>query len=235
MKNFKISLLLVALSFLLLPSCKSTSKAIKAITESKKIDVQKALETGAFKVIRAASAIKVRTIKNGNIPVLGSLNIKTGRLNINPGAKSLLELVIDMTSWDSGLTVRDDRITQIFFESIVDRNRVALFQVNSIPAESIEKLKKDKKLDGLAVQGTLNFHGVTIPVDAILNVSFSQIGRLVVTSAKPIAIKISDLKMNELLKRLIIICNHQSVEDVITLNVHLEFEPIVKQVPQKSS
>lgn len=235
MKHFKILLLLVALSFLFFPSCKSTEKAIKILIESKKIDVQKALETGAFKVIRAASAIKVRTIKNGNMPVLGSLNIKTGRLNINPGAKSLLELVIDMTSWDSGLTVRDDRIVQIFFESTVDRNQVALFKVNSVSAESIAKLKKDKKLDGLSVQGTLSFHGVSIPVDAVLNVSFNQIGRLVVTSAKPIAIKISDLKMNETLKRLIIICNHQSVDDVVTLNVHLEFEPIVREPLQKSS
>lgn len=239
MKMFRYKTSLSAFLFLLLSflffGCQKSKNVIHQIQKTQKIDVGKALHSGFFRAIVDSSIIYVRTINDDTMPVKGSLNLKMGRLNINPNAKSLLDLVVDMNSWDSGLILRDDRVMRIFFGTDLDRNRVATFQVKGIDAKKLVDFKKSKKIMGLKVSGDLVFHGVTLPVEAVLNVTFNNMGRLVVTTQKPIPLKISDLKLNGPLKKLMIVCDHKSVDDVVTLTVHLEFEPTVIPGDQPTS
>lgn len=225
MPRFVLSAILIIFLGSLSIACKPSKKAPVEVYRTQKIDGDRAIAADVFDLVTDASIIKVTTIKDASIPVKGSFNLKSGRLTLSPQVSSGLEMVVDMTSWDSGLILRDDRVTRIFFGTDEDKNRTATFRSEPLEESLIAVFRKQREVKTAVVSGTFQFNGVSLPVTAQLKAGFNEYGRLVVTTPRPFTIRISDLKLNERLKKLMIVCNHQSVADEVSVTVHLEFVP----------
>lgn len=215
----------VFLVFFCLLAC-SKDRSGEEAKKVRTLTVEQVLQKGAFQLVVDASLITVGTVKDGSIPVKGSLNLKQGFLNLNADARSLFEAVIAFTSWDSGLVLRDDRVRRIFFGTDEVKNQSGVFLAKQLSPQIIEKFKQDQKLPAVTAEGTITFGGVNVPVLAQLSAEFNEKQRLVVKTLEPFTLKISDLKLTENLKKLMVVCAHQSVDDVVAVEVYLEFEPL---------
>ncbi|MBF0104079.1 MAG: YceI family protein [Deltaproteobacteria bacterium] len=209
--------------FAVIPACQSGREPLPVLVPQQ-IDVAQALQRGIFKLVIDASMIKVRTIKDSSIPVAASFYFNSGALNLNPG-RSFFKTEIDITSFYSGLSVRDDNVLKVFFKTDETPNKAAFFSVAGLGKEKTAGLKTAKKLDELSVDGVLTYNQKEVMVKAILKISFNKYGRLVVETVKPFAVSISDLGLTKNLNELLVVCNHQSVDDVVQVEVHIEFEP----------
>lgn len=208
---------------LLLAGFACSSNKVHEVEKTGNIQVNKALQNGVFQLKKDASWVSVRTLKNGFVPVKGTLNFSKGTLDLND-LKNFLELKVNLLSWDSGLSQRDSRVKSVFFAAS-ESNSEAVFKVTEVSPEIIDGFRKEKSFQKYSVKGQLTLAGKTTKVRAILNGSFDQKGRLRIKSLNPIELKISELGLSDNLKKLIEICNHRSVENVVELNVDVVFVP----------
>lgn len=215
----------VAMILFSVVACSQQSGQKMVATKSvETIDVAAALSKGQFQVSTMTSAVQASVVKDAGVVVKGVFKFGAGTLDLN-STTSFLDVGIDVASFSSGQSVRDERVSRIFFETEQEIFKSARFQTATLSADLIAKLKTERKLDQITLTGSLSLHGATIPVTAVLNVNFDESGVLVVTTAQPIKIKISELSMNDQLSRLKATCGHQVVNDEVVLDVHAELLP----------
>lgn len=207
---------------LILAAC-SADKAHE-LNASQVMDYKQSLQVGKFEIAQDASMLTVEVLKNESIPVKGALNVRSGIVNLNGGGP-LLDLAIDIKSWDSGLTARDSNVTQYFFNVANPANEVAQIKIDSIANDVLKAFKTSGSLDNFKTSGTVTFNGTTVPFDALLNISFDEKGMMVVKTLEKINLKISSLNLSENLTKLIQICEHKSVADDVQVGVFLTFKP----------
>lgn len=203
--------------------CESQNETLAPLVP-KTIDVNKALKKGVFRVVVDASMVTARVIKNNEVPVMASFNVNSGVLDINEG-KDLFNLRVDVSSFNSGLTIRDDNVVKTFFNISETPNKEAVFLVKEIAKEKVKELKKGKEIKEVSVNGVLKYRQKQTEVSALLKAFFNKYGRLVVETVKPFKVKISDLGLSENLKALLAVCNQKSIDDVVEVGVHLESKP----------
>lgn len=199
-----------------------TDKAtIKSAEPVALVRLADALKGGTLGLATDASMLHVRVIKDAGVVVNAMLNYLAGNLVVAPGASSFTT-TIDMTSFNSQLLMRDQRVAQIFFGVEDDANKIAQFIVVQLPADVVSKLQTQSRLDNVSLDGELKFHGATLPVTAVVTIQKKD-ERLIVDSVSPIVIKISALGMSAPLKNLMAICGHNNVEDDVQITIHAEF------------
>jgi hypothetical protein len=217
-----IKMICVALFIFSMVACSGTENHTIEMTKPKTVDIEKALTAGVFTAVKDSSAIYVKTIKDGKVPVKGSLNLSKGSVFLKNTKGPSVVLDLDLTSWNSGLLKRDTRVTQVFFN--IDSKPLVQFKVESLPQDKIQEFIKTKKLANLVLTGSIHWQGKEVKVPVDLNLSLTKYNRILVETNKPIVVKISDLGLDGVLKRLIDVCGHKSVDDAVELTVHLELE-----------
>lgn len=213
----------------------TTSKPVGVLTSSgfmsfSELDAEdsdsvlsQALAATKFVIVPNASTLYVTTVKDAGIPVKATINLASGELSL--AGQGALDVQVDLSTFNSGLELRDSRVRQLLFNADQEGFKTAHLVVTNLPAGSVEKLKSEKKILNVPVSADFTLHGKTQKISGTMTVFFNKKGRLQIKTAKPFAIKISEWALSENLEKLKVICGHQSIEDVVNIDVDWQFEP----------
>ena len=197
---------------LILALCLSCSKK----QEGEQVTVQ---NPNLWHVIKDATMLKVTVIKDAQVPVKGTLFVTAGDIDLE---KKTAHLDVDMTSWDSGLALRDGRVKSVFFETDKAGFSKAQFSVKTFGDAEVSAVKAES--GQVSLNGELNFAGVTVPVTAHLTLAKTDQNKLTLTTSEPVILSIANLNHSTQLKMLGEICGHKNVEDKVSVELLAEFE-----------
>jgi polyisoprenoid-binding protein YceI len=183
-----------------------------------------AASPGESPVDLVESKISLAVVKdhNANGPVVVTVLLRDGAISFGAGTA---RLSIDLDSIDSGVPLRNERLRGVLLETGGPGWDTAELRITSIPESALVALREKRGVGGVKIDGELALHGVTAKVPFIANVSFGTGGVLLVKSAAPVELKISDYGLGENLKKLITLCKHESIDDVVKVDFSLEFTP----------
>lgn len=171
----------------------------------------------------SSSEVRLTTVKNGDIEVKGFLNFKSGHLDFTKSPQ--LKLEVDMTTWNSGLKLRDDRVQNTFFDVATKANQTATLVIEMVDqAKHIQDAIKAKEMYMGSISGKVKYYGQTLNIRPLFKIQTSADGVVTASTTKPFEIKISDLKMNDNLKKLMVLCAHESIDDIVKINVVATFK-----------
>jgi polyisoprenoid-binding protein YceI len=187
-------------------------------------DMTALIAAKSFAAKPSASAIYLTIVKDSNIPVKASVNVKGGRIDLTDPAKPVGDVTLDLNSFDSGLPLRNDRVKEYFFRTEKNGD-TATFKLTMIPADAIATLRAQKHADSVVISGDFTLNGVTVPLSVAVNLTFTELGTLSVKSVTPAKVSISKLGLNENLTALTTICQHKSVDDDVNVDFDFAFTP----------
>ena len=169
------------------------------------------------------SAIRLAIVKDhdATAPVVATMSLRDGVLSTGDPALSFARLTFDLSTFDSGVPMRNDRVKQFFFET--SAGDTAELVARPLPEAALAGLREKKPVVHTKVEGDLTLHGRTAKVTLPLDVGVDARGTIWVKTAKPIEVKISDFGLRENSMRLMRICMHESIDDVVKIEASLEF------------
>ncbi len=185
-----------------------------------------ALEAGVFRLVRDSSWVVVKVLKNDHIPVKGTLNFLTGMMNVKKGEPFKGELVIDMLSWDSGLSLRDKNVSEILFALNTEKSdyyKQTNVKITKIPLQIYHDLIKSKVVNGVEVGGVIEFQGKKYNIKPKIDLKFSEKHHLVSKTSEPIKMKLSDLGLTGAIGKLLEMAERNKIADEIEITFHVEW------------
>lgn len=189
-------------------------------------EMETALKAEKFTLIPNTAIIYVTALKDEKVPVKGSLNLTQGSLDLTASAQPAATLTVDLESYDSGLPLRNERVRKLFFNSDKPDLAQATFTSDGIAVKDVQKLRAELQLAGVAVSGTLSFHGESHKIQTTLDIGYTWGGTLSVKTATPIVFKISTWQLLDNLKAMMAACGHLKIDDGVMLDVTAEFLPV---------
>lgn len=167
------------------------------------------------------SVIKDKDTKN---PVVGRMLLDDGAIALSAPTPSA-HLVIDIDTIDTGVPIRNERVRNIFFEtSNVGWDTIDV-SIPAIPAAAVTTLHAQRHVEATKLDASLKVHGRTVLTVLTVDASYSDDGRLTVKTSTPAQVKISDFGLGDNLRRLSSICMHDSIDDIVNVEVSLQFIP----------
>ncbi|MCK5725320.1 MAG: YceI family protein [Thiotrichaceae bacterium] len=155
------------------------------------------------------SSISFVSVKKGTVAEVNIIKKMSGTLS----DKGELKVVLDLTSVDSKIVVRDERMVKHLFET--DK-----FATATITA-TIE-LPTEEGMSKLSAEGTLDLHGVSKPIK--VDVMVVKTGdKLLATSLSPIIIKAEDFGMVKGVAMLQALAKLPSIATAVPVNFVLVF------------
>lgn len=162
------------------------------------------------------SIIKDRDTKS---PVVATVLLRDGAVALGPGTA---RLTIDLDTFDSGIPLRNERVRGIVFETSGVGWDTAELTVQKIPDDVLASIR-EKKLVRTKLDAAMKIHGHTANLVLPVEASLRPDGALWVKTTEPLAVKTSDFDLVGNVKRLSQICMHDSIDDVVNVEVSLEF------------
>ncbi len=167
------------------------------------------------------SIIKDKDVKN---PVVGRMLLDDGSVALSSPAPSA-HLLVDIDTLDTGVPIRNERVRNIFFEtSNVGWDTIDV-TIPTLPAAVVSALHGQRHVEQAKLDATLKLHGRKVMTVLTVDASYSDDGRLTVKTSTPAQVKISDFGLGDNLRRLSSICMHDSIDDVVNVEVSLQFLP----------
>jgi polyisoprenoid-binding protein YceI len=159
----------------------------------------------------ANGSVTAVSIKNGTAEVPGTLSVG-GSLTFEDtvtlsGVSGTL--TADVSTWNSELELRDQRIRDTFFE--VADHAQASFEATSFTVTD----------DKGTLEGALTMHGASKDVSIAVDVLKGDNG-VALRSTEPVTLLISEFGMTPQLDALVALCGHDSVDDAVQLTVDLK-------------
>jgi hypothetical protein len=201
---------------------KGEEDADKALSKAPSIAIAQA-KTFEAQVNRAE--IIVTAVKNGDTPVKGVLNLSSGNMDLTEGATPAVSLNVDLSTYNSNLIERDDRVRKIFFDVTNTEFKTAMVTIQSLTVQQVNELRSKGKVGPVVVPMELKLHGVTQNLTAHVEVTTTPENRVVVKSVEPVVVSIAQFSLGENLAALIQACGHKSVDDTVKVDFTIEFEP----------
>jgi polyisoprenoid-binding protein YceI len=161
--------------------------------------------------------VKDRDVAN---PVKANVMLRDGALSLAAGSA---RMTIDLTTFDSQIPVRNERVRNFFFEVTATGWDTAALTIPKLPDAALAALRDRKSVTRAVVEGDLKLHGKTARVSMTLDAGYGSAGELWVRSAIPVEVKVSDFDLTDNLRRLSSICMHDSIDDIVKVDVALEF------------
>lgn len=186
--------------------------------------IDELVKAAQFNLKVSSSTVIVTVIKDSSVPVKGSLIFKAGTLDLK-GTHPTAQATVDMNSFDSGLPLRNDRVTEYFFRTKNAGMDEAIFSLSSLPEGFMTTLREKKSVADFSLTGELTFNGQTQSLTGTFSASFDEQGTLALKSTKPLTIGIAAWGLTENLKALNVICQHANVDDAVSVAVDLHFIP----------
>lgn len=173
---------------------------------------------------RSQVSISVIKDKDSANPVVAKLALADGAVALT-GAAPSARLSIDIDSLDTGIPIRNERVRNLFFETTGLGWDTAELTVPALPAEVVAALKTRRAVEKAALDGQLKVHGKTAKVPLVVDARYADDGRLSVKTTVPAEVRISDFSLGDNLRRLSSVCMHDSIDDLVKVEVALEFAP----------
>jgi len=161
--------------------------------------------------------VKDRDVAN---PVKANVMLRDGAISLSAGTA---RISIDLTTFDSQIPVRNERVRNFFFEVSATGWETAELTLPKLPEAALASLRDHKGVMRTAVEGDLKLHGKTAHVTMTLDAGYGNAGELWVRSTTPVEVKVSDFGLTDNLKRLSSICMHDSIDDVVKIDVAIQF------------
>jgi hypothetical protein len=158
--------------------------------------------------------------------VSGTFSLRGGALTLSNASLPAAKFFVDLTSFDSHLPVRNERVKQVFFETTGSGGDSAEITIERLPEEALAKLKARKLVAGARTEATLTVHGRTTKVALTVDAGFNERGVLWVKTSAPAPVNITELGMGENKKRLMATCQHEHIDDVVKVEASLELTPM---------
>jgi polyisoprenoid-binding protein YceI len=163
------------------------------------------------------STINYLSIKKGTVAEVGRFD--TFNASLSDGGE--LKLEIDLSSVNSNIAQRDQRMRDFLFE-------VARFPVATVKAQlamaPLLELGVGEEL-ALDVNGRLHLHGVAHPVTASLRVQRLADGALRASTVAPIILNTDDFALQDGLEKLRSLASLPSIDSVAPVFFSLVFKP----------
>ena len=174
----------------------------------------------------AKSRITLSVIKDKDqtSPVLGKLSLSDGAVALSASPPSA-RLSIDVDSLDTGIPIRNERVRNLFFETSGVGWDTAELAIPSLGPDLVATLKAKRHVEQATLAGSLKVHGKTAKVTLVVDATYAEDGRLSVKTSAPAEVHISDFGLNDNLRRLSSVCMHDSIDDLVKVEVSLEFAP----------
>lgn len=161
--------------------------------------------------------VKDRDVAN---PVKANVMLRDGAISLGAGTA---RMTIDLGTFDSQIPVRNERVRNFFFEVTATGWDTAALTIPKLPDAALAALRDHKGVTRVVVEGDLKLHGKTARVSMTLDAGYGSAGELWVRSTTPVEVKVSDFGLTDNLRRLSSICMHDSIDDVVKVDVALEF------------
>jgi len=143
-----------------------------------------------------------------------------GRLSGEVSDSGLAKVEIDLTSIDSRIPIRDQRMRDLLFE--VSSFAKATIEAQ-LPAELLAELKAGK-VQQIELPAKLNLHGSDEELNLKLLAVPAKDGQLVVTSLRPVLIHANDFAMTKGIRLLQDIAKLKVIAEVVPVNLTLTFK-----------
>ncbi len=209
---------LVLLALLGCHSSSSTAAADAAPSARPKIVRPRVVATGEMPLDLAQSKLHLLMVKDHVTPVDATMTFRDGAL----GATSA-RLSVDLDTFDSQIAIRSERVRNIFFEtSAIGWESADL--TFELPAALVAELHEKKTVSKAKLEGTLKVHGGTSKLPVAIDAGYDG-AKVWVKSDGPVDVRVSDLGLTDNLRRLNAICMHDSIDDVVKVDVSLVFNP----------
>ncbi len=136
------------------------------------------------------------------------------------------EIWIDLTSVDTKIPIRDERMQKFLFETGLYPKAVITVR--------IPDHKRFDRMDELGVggqvvenfRGELNLHGIKQDIKGRVRLTRAGTNKIKVVSARPIVIRAKDFNLGPGIEKLREIANLQSISDEVPVSFELVFENI---------
>lgn len=197
----------------------SSSSSVDAAASARpKIVRPRVVASSEMPLDLAASKLHLVMLKDRVTPVDATMGFRDGALG-----KTGARLSVDLDTFDSQIAIRNERVRNIFFETSAIGWESADVTFD-LPPDLFARLETEKKLAGVALEGTLRVHGGTSKLSVIVDAGWDG-PKIWVKSTGPVSVKVSDLGLVDNLHRLNAICMHDSIDDVVKVDVSLVFTP----------
>ncbi|MEL7198093.1 MAG: YceI family protein [Pseudomonadota bacterium] len=175
-----------------------------------------AVTDGAWTLDGEASELSYVTIKADEIAEINSFEGLSGSVS----GEGVASLEIDLSSVETGVDIRNERMREIFF--VVSDNPTASVSATLDPA-SFEALQVGDSVT-TELAGTLNLKGVEAPFQTDVTVTRAGPDRVLAVSDAPVIVDAGQLELNDGLAQLQELAGLPSITPVVPVTFSLVFE-----------
>ena len=187
---------------------------------AKKAELAAAAGTGDA-VTLGTGEISFTIAKNETAHVTGTLKEFLGTLKFGAGGPEKMEIILDVNSLETGVPGRNNRILDIFFQSMKPEWGTASAVFDHFDLGGAFDAWKDGESREVRASGTLTLNGTARPVTATLTVRRRGQAWLV-ESSEPLTILLTDFGFENRIYDLMKACNHKSIGNAVEIKVKLE-------------
>lgn len=196
----------------------------KAVYQAKKEAMAKKLENKKANLIatQGEGEIAFTSYKNETATVLGYMREYFGVAEVDAADDPLrMDMVIDLNSLDTAVSGRNNRILNIFFESM--KPDFGTIEINFDRFMTVIVEGGEGKPKPVTALGTIKMNGVEREISAELNIT--RTGDVwLVESREPVVLLIADFDFGDRVYELMKECNHQALGNKVEVNVELTFK-----------
>jgi len=160
------------------------------------------------------SVLNFTTTKNASKTEIQSFEIMQGRIK---GNQAILK--VDLSSVDTGIDIRDERLRTLFFNIAKFPEATASLKIESADIKAI-KLGYSQEM---SVDAVIDLYGVKQTLPVVVQVTQLKEGKLLVFSKQPLIVKLSKFSLLEGLNKLRDIAKLQSINAAVPVTFSLLF------------
>lgn len=163
----------------------------------------------------AESNFSFSSIKKNNVMETHRFEHFTSSINDQGEAK----LTLDLTSVNSGIEIRDQRMKEILFETTKYSTSTFLTQLDMerLASQKIGDVTQQK------ITGVLSLHGIEKEVSAAVNIIKLSDSKIIVSSLSPISVQASDFALEDGITTLKDIAKLPSIAFSVPVSFHLTY------------
>ncbi|MEE2750379.1 MAG: YceI family protein [Myxococcota bacterium] len=197
--------------------CTGASKAPVSEPAGGEVEVE-AKQEPVPTLLQIEGVAEVDTQKNGDTPVgatVAGIKGEVNVLNLETWEGLRGEVSVPISSFNTGLELRDERIQDVFFNREAWPDVVLKF---AAPAGFSRPLVVGDA-QALTVPAEISVGGGEGAVTLELDVALEEDGRYSVTTRTPAVLSIQGLGLSDALAQLVTLCGHESVRDEVRVDI----------------